>query len=62
MAETRIPLDELPRWAQDMIIYTAFGLLEDPNAYAVPTGNALWFRLYAHGFAYTLYQPAGHVY
>ncbi len=47
---TRIPLGELPRWAQDKIVSTALGLLEDESAYAVSDCGA--FYIYAHGFRY----------
>lgn len=57
---TRIPLGELPSWAQDKLVSTALGLLEDENAFAVSDAGS--FRIYAHGFRYTVAKHVPFVY
>lgn len=47
---TRIPLGDLPTWAQEKIVSTALGLLEDESAFATADGQS--FFIYAHGFRY----------
>ena len=49
---TRISLGELPTWAQEKIVSTALGLLEDETAFAVSDAGS--FLIYAHGFRYTV--------
>lgn len=46
----RIPLDELPQWAQDMIVSTGLGILEDENAFAMSDAGS--FTIHAHGYTY----------
>lgn len=45
----RLNLEELPPWAQDLIVDTAPGLLEDPDVCAECVGDGI-FLVKAHGF------------
>ncbi len=57
---TRIPLGELPTWAQEKIVSTALGLLEDETAFAVSDAGA--FIIYAHGYRYNVSKLFPYVY
>lgn len=56
----RVPLDDLPSWAQEKIISTGLGLLEDESAYAV--SNCGTFDIYAHGYRYRVSKLVPFVY
>jgi hypothetical protein len=58
----RISLDDLPTWAQDLILNTAAGLLEDPTAHAeeMDSGGGFWIK--AHGFTYAARKGAERVF
>lgn len=56
-----IPLEELPPWAQELIVSTGLGLLEYPDAYAVEDGPEK-YQIKANGFTYTVCRIVDHVY
>lgn len=57
MTDARIPLEELPEWAQELIVNTALGFLNFPNAYATKDLTES-YSVHIDGFQYTVLKGA----